>query len=580
MYGKGELVHENGKAYTALRPNKGKLPSTSKDYWMEHSDNVSFTHAMKGADKANVPDWNKTELNKTGDLRKDGGTIYRARIGNQKKPSENPQFWMAVDYEDKPIILPRGEDDKPIVLPKYEDPKPKLSPQMLVVEQHGFDGKDGCNGIDGKDGIDGRDGKDGKDGEKGEQGIEGPQGPPGEVIYAESHKGGGGSSNKHRIYSVGLGTSLVKESLPSTSSIKSLKAGTNFTITDDGLGTLTLNSTGSSGGGTWGSITGTLSDQTDLQTALTAKQNTISLTTTGTSGASTFNSGTGVLNIPTYANTTYSAGTGLTLTSTTFSVNTSQNIATLSNLTSNGFVKTSGSTGALSIDTSTYLTNITGLVTAGTNISISGSGTSGSPYSISSTGVSVTPFSEVPSGTINSSNKIFTLANTPAAAAGVQVTLDGVVQVNGTDFTVSGTTITFVSAPVTSSTIYAFYNTSTSTGTYVNLGSGSAGQYYSTEFDNGNATGTATINWANSNVQYVTLTGNTTFTFTNPGAGSRLILEVAGAFTPTFPSTLRWSGGTTPTATATSGHKDVYTFLYSGKDGLYSGSALLNIATT
>lgn len=49
---------------------------------------------------------------------------------------------------------------------------------------------------------------------------------------------------------------------------------------------------------TWGSITGTLSSQTDLQTALNAKQDTITLTTTGSSGASTFIANT--LNIPTY----------------------------------------------------------------------------------------------------------------------------------------------------------------------------------------------------------------------------------------------------------------------------------------
>ena len=52
--------------------------------------------------------------------------------------------------------------------------------------------------------------------------------------------------------------------------------------------------------------------------------------------------------------------TGLTRTTNTVTVNTSQNISTLSNLTGNGFVKTSGGTGALSIDTSTYLTAITG----------------------------------------------------------------------------------------------------------------------------------------------------------------------------------------------------------------------------
>lgn len=47
-------------------------------------------------------------------------------------------------------------------------------------------------------------------------------------------------------------------------------------------------------------------------------QGPITLTTTGTSGAATFSGGT--LNIPQYAGTTYSAGTGLTLSGTTFSV--------------------------------------------------------------------------------------------------------------------------------------------------------------------------------------------------------------------------------------------------------------------
>jgi len=51
----------------------------------------------------------------------------------------------------------------------------------------------------------------------------------------------------------------------------------------------------------WGSITGTLSNQTDLQNALNAKQNNITLTTTGTSGAATLVGAT--LNIPNYTDT-------------------------------------------------------------------------------------------------------------------------------------------------------------------------------------------------------------------------------------------------------------------------------------
>ncbi len=48
--------------------------------------------------------------------------------------------------------------------------------------------------------------------------------------------------------------------------------------------------------------------------------------------------------------------TGLTRLTNTVTVNTSQNIAKLSNLTSNGFVKTSGGDGTLSVDTSSYIT--------------------------------------------------------------------------------------------------------------------------------------------------------------------------------------------------------------------------------
>lgn len=77
-----------------------------------------------------------------------------------------------------------------------------------------------------------------------------------------------------------------------------LVSGTNIkTINGSSiLGSGNLVVTGS--GASWGSITGTLSSQTDLQSALNAKQDTITLTTTGSSGASTFVSNT--LNVPNY----------------------------------------------------------------------------------------------------------------------------------------------------------------------------------------------------------------------------------------------------------------------------------------
>jgi len=89
------------------------------------------------------------------------------------------------------------------------------------------------------------------------------------------------------------------------------------------------------------------------------------LTLTGTDGSTLNIGGGGILGTAAYtASSAYEVpltfSTGLTRSTNTVTVNDSQNIATLSNLTSNGFVKTSGSTGALSVDTNTYITGVTG----------------------------------------------------------------------------------------------------------------------------------------------------------------------------------------------------------------------------
>src|SRR3990167_1633776 len=58
---------------------------------------------------------------------------------------------------------------------------------------------------------------------------------------------------------------------------------------------------------------------------------------------------------------------------------------------------------------------------------------------------------QVPTGAIDGSNVTFTLAQTPVANT-LKVTLNGVrQQAGGGDFTLSGVTITFVSAPPSSS---------------------------------------------------------------------------------------------------------------------------------
>src|SRR3990167_1254669 len=71
------------------------------------------------------------------------------------------------------------------------------------------------------------------------------------------------------------------------------------------------------------------------------------------------NGGLGVFGGHVISGATTTAGTGLTYSGNAFNVNTSQNIDTLSNLTTNGFVKTGCGVGTLSVDTTTYLSSMT-----------------------------------------------------------------------------------------------------------------------------------------------------------------------------------------------------------------------------
>lgn len=64
---------------------------------------------------------------------------------------------------------------------------------------------------------------------------------------------------------------------------------------------------------------------------------------------------------------------------------------------------------------------------------------------------------EVPSGSINDSNTIFTLANSPVTNS-EQIFMNGVLQQSGgADYSISGTTVTFVAAPSTGMRILANY---------------------------------------------------------------------------------------------------------------------------
>jgi hypothetical protein len=73
-----------------------------------------------------------------------------------------------------------------------------------------------------------------------------------------------------------------------------------------------------------------------------------------------------------------------------------------------------------------------------------------------------------------------------------------------------------------------------------------------------------TISLANGSVQYLTLTGNCTYTFPTPAAGKSLTLiqkqDGTGSRTVTWPASVKWPAGTAPTITSTASRADKFIF--------------------
>ena len=99
-------------------------------------------------------------------------------------------------------------------------------------------------------------------------------------------------------------------------------------------------------------------------------------------------------------------------------------------------------------------------IVAGTNITVDSSDSANPIVAASFT--PTTPYAEVPSGSVDGFNVTFTLAHTPLYPSSVIIVIDGVTQYYIIDYTVSGATITFTYAPMSGSTIFAYYG---STGT-------------------------------------------------------------------------------------------------------------------
>jgi hypothetical protein len=79
---------------------------------------------------------------------------------------------------------------------------------------------------------------------------------------------------------------------------------------------------------------------------------------------------------------------------------------------------------------------------------------------------------------------------------------------------------------------------------------------------------TVAMDFNNGVNQKVTVAGNRTFTFSNPVEGAiygiMITQDAVGSRTITFPSTVKWAGGSAPTLTTTASRSDVIYFMYTG----------------
>lgn len=102
----------------------------------------------------------------------------------------------------------------------------------------------------------------------------------------------------------------------------------------------------------------------------------------------------------------------------------------------------------------------------------------------------------------------------------------------------------------------------------------------SAEVDNGNSAAADTVDWTAGMYQKSTLTGNCTFTFTAPQGPTQLRLKLVqdgtGSRLVTWPSAVKWAGGTAPTLSTGAAAVDIIDLYFDGTN--YYGRSILNVS--
>lgn len=100
----------------------------------------------------------------------------------------------------------------------------------------------------------------------------------------------------------------------------------------------------------------------------------------------------------------------------------------------------------------------------------------------------------------------------------------------------------------------------------------------------GNTGTAATINLENGNFVTATLTGNCTFTFSNPASGAAsfnlfLTNDATAGRSITWPASVKWPNNTIPIRTTTANRTDVFTFFTTnGGTNWYGSISIYNYA--